>query len=242
MSAFLFAAFMAYFVKGISGFANTLVLTSIMSFFTDNARITPVDLLLGYPANVIQAVKNRKGAHLSQWLPVAVCVVLGNIPGAVLLKRLPAAQIKLICGAAVMAAAAIRSLKRSQETKKGSSRRGLADTILWGMITGISCGLFGIGAFLAVYMGKITHDSREFKGNISLVFLTENTFRILLFLYLGLLTKESLIQTLYLIPAMIIGLWSGITLSDRLNEAKVQNVISATLFASGAVMVVQNLF
>ena len=49
---YFIAAFTAYFVKGLCGFANTLVFTTILSFGTANASISPVDLLLGYPANV----------------------------------------------------------------------------------------------------------------------------------------------------------------------------------------------
>lgn len=51
----------AYFVKGLCGFANTLVFTSILSFGSaTNANISPVDLLVGYPTNVILTWKNRK--------------------------------------------------------------------------------------------------------------------------------------------------------------------------------------
>ena len=39
------AAFTAYFVKGLCGFANTLVFTTILSFGAANASISPVDLL-----------------------------------------------------------------------------------------------------------------------------------------------------------------------------------------------------
>lgn len=60
MYLWLIAALMAYFVKGICGFANTLVFTAILSFGAANARISPVDLLLGYPANLILTWKNRK--------------------------------------------------------------------------------------------------------------------------------------------------------------------------------------
>ena len=43
------AAVCAFFIKGLCGFANTLVFTTILSFAADNACISPVELLLGYP-------------------------------------------------------------------------------------------------------------------------------------------------------------------------------------------------
>ena len=46
------AVCLAYMVKGLTGFANTLVLTAIMSFERSGRDITPMDLLLSFPANV----------------------------------------------------------------------------------------------------------------------------------------------------------------------------------------------
>ena len=53
MWLWILAVLAAYFIKGLCGFANTLVLTTILSFGTDNADISPVDLLLCYPMNGI---------------------------------------------------------------------------------------------------------------------------------------------------------------------------------------------
>lgn len=61
MYLWVIAAVTAYFIKGLCGFANTLVLTSILSFGAANASISPIDLLLlGYPANLILTWNNRR--------------------------------------------------------------------------------------------------------------------------------------------------------------------------------------
>ena len=60
MYLWIIAAFTAYFIKGLCGFANTLVFTSILSFGAANANISPVELLIGYPTNFILTWKNRK--------------------------------------------------------------------------------------------------------------------------------------------------------------------------------------
>ena len=53
------AALCAYFIKGLCGFANTLVFTTILSFGYDNVNISPVELILGYPTRKIDAVLAR---------------------------------------------------------------------------------------------------------------------------------------------------------------------------------------
>ncbi len=53
----------AFFVKGLCGFANTLVFTTILSFGNSNVNISPVELILGYPTNAILAWKERKSIN-----------------------------------------------------------------------------------------------------------------------------------------------------------------------------------
>lgn len=43
----IFAVLCAYFVKGMCGFANTLVHSTILSFRENNINITPVEFLVG---------------------------------------------------------------------------------------------------------------------------------------------------------------------------------------------------
>ena len=85
MLYWIVATVAAFFVKGLCGFANTLVFTSILSFGVSNANISPVELLLGFPTNVILAWKERKSIRWGICLPLALLVVIGTIPGALFL-------------------------------------------------------------------------------------------------------------------------------------------------------------
>ena len=64
----ILATIAAYFIKGLCGFANTLVFTTILSFGTANASISPIDLVLGYPTNLILTWKNRNRLDWKVWL------------------------------------------------------------------------------------------------------------------------------------------------------------------------------
>ena len=55
MSITLLASFCGYLVKGMCGFANTLVFDAILSFWQDNIEITPVDLPLSLVSNLLMA-------------------------------------------------------------------------------------------------------------------------------------------------------------------------------------------
>lgn len=102
MYLWIIAAVVSYFIKGLCGFANTLVFTSILSFGALNANISPIDLLLGYPSNLILTWENRKRLDSKVYLPLAALVLLGSIPGAFLLKNVDARAIKLVFGVVVV--------------------------------------------------------------------------------------------------------------------------------------------
>ena len=47
MAWFIAATLAAFFIKGLCGFANTLIFQSILSFSVNNADISPVELVPG---------------------------------------------------------------------------------------------------------------------------------------------------------------------------------------------------
>lgn len=81
MFLWIIATICAFFVKGLCGFANTLVFTTILSFGNSNVNISPVELILGYPTNIILAWKERKSIKWSICVPLALLVIVGSVPG-----------------------------------------------------------------------------------------------------------------------------------------------------------------
>ena len=238
MNLWIIATVAAYYIKGLCGFANTLVFTSVLSFGESNAAISPVDLLLGYPMNLILAWKSRKSLEPKIYVPLAMLVLMGSIPGAFLLKNVDVGAIKLIFGLVVIA---FGTGMLSQEDNKKDvffSKKVLA---MIGVLAGVVCGLFGVGALLAVYVGRVTENSDSFKANISMVFIVENTFRILLYGILNLLTPDTVNSAILLMPFALLGLLTGVKCSDFLNEKLVRKLTSMLLVLSGAALILKNL-
>ena len=71
------AVLTAYFVKGLCGFANTLVVTTILSFTQASASISPVELLLSYPSNLLMAWREHRSIRWRMCLPLMGLVLLG---------------------------------------------------------------------------------------------------------------------------------------------------------------------
>ena len=238
MYLWIIAATVAYFIKGLCGFANTLIFTSILSFGTSNANISPIDLLLGYPSNLILTWKNRRNLDPKVYLPLAALVLAGSIPGALLLKNVDARAIKLVFGIVVAALGAEMLSRESSKNRVRSSRITLA---VIGVAAGVLCGLFGVGALLAAYVSRVTENGDSFKANTSAVFIVDNTFRIVLYRMLGLLTLATLKSSLLLIPFALLGLFAGIQCSTRMDEKRVRQITSVLLILSGISLILKNL-
>ena len=232
------AAVAAYFIKGLCGFANTLVFTSILSFGASNANISPIDLLLGYPTNLILTWKNRKSLDPKVYLPLATLVLAGSIPGAFLLKNVDARAIKLVFGVVVVVLGAEMLLREYSKKRVRSSKMVLA---IIGVTAGVLCGLFGVGALLAAYVSRVTEGGGSFKANISAVFIVDNTFRIILYSVLGLLTLDTVTSALLLMPFAFMGLFLGMKCSRHMDEKLVKKITSVLLVLSGILLILKNL-
>lgn len=231
------ATLVAYFVKGLCGFANTLILSSILSFGTDTINITPVDLLLSVPTNGIMAWKERKNLDWGMCIPLTLLLLAGSIPGILFLKNAESNLIKIIFGFVVIYIG-LDSLLRNQEYKGTPSKIKL---YLIGILSGVICGIYGVGALLSAYVSRNTKDSHAFKGNICFVFFVENAFRAVLYMCCGIITFETIKRSLMLVPVMLIGLYAGMASSNFLNEKVVKKIVIIMLIVSGVALIINNL-
>lgn len=256
------ATLCAFFVKGLCGFANTLVFTTILSFGNSNVNISPVELLLGYPTNAILVWKERKAINWRMCLPLAGLVIFGSIPGILFLKNADTGLIKILFGI-VIVVLGLEMLLRERRMQCGSrermqlqendakqpgvqvnqktkSRFPIGLTLI-GILSGILCGLYGVGALLGAYVSRVSEDSHSFKGNICVVFLVENTMRVILYAAWGIITFDILKQALVLAPVMLLGLWLGMVSGKVLDEKLVKKIVIVMLIVSGVALIINSL-
>ena len=232
------AVLIAYFVKGVCGFANTLVFTTVMGFATDNVNLSPVDLLLGYPANILMAWKERAHTRFAIWGPLSLMVLLGAIPGALLLKNGDARVIKLLFGLLTMGIGLEMLCRKARPSPQGAPRGTLP---VIGLLSGVLCGLYDVGALLAAYVGRTSDNTAQFRGDMCMVFIIENTFRIFLYTGMGILTVARLTTAALLLPFMLLGLALGMWAVRHISEAAVRRLVIIALLASGLVLALKNL-
>ena len=231
MILWMLAAFVGYFVKGVAGIGNTLVVTSAMAYTRTNAEITPVELLLCVPTNLAVTWVYRR--HIDWKLAIApLCMVLaGDALGVLLLKNVDVTAMKAVFGV-VLILLSVEQLWR--ELRGKPTRSGHPALMLTlGISAGVLCGMFGVGALLAAYLSRVTTDDATYKGTMSIIFTIENFFRVIAYSATGLLTAISLTRAAILLPFMGAGLFLGIRLSNRLNARTMRLIIGVMLLLSG---------
>ncbi len=239
MAVWIIATVCAFFIKGLCGFANTLVFTSILSFGITNINISPVELILGYPTNIIIGIRERKYIKAGICIPMTVLLLIGTIFGTIFLKNADSRIIKIIFGIVVILIG-IEMLLREVLGRNDSKDPKIIPVII-GIISGLLCGLYGVGALLGAYIGRVTDSARAFKANICTIFFVENTFRIILYSFLGIITFDVLKRVLILIPFMFIGLGLGILAAKFISDKSAKKIVTIMLTISGAALILDNL-
>ena len=197
-----------------------------------------MELILGYPSNLILTWKNRNDLSCRIWMPLAILVLAGNIPGALFLKNIDTQIIKILFGFVIIFIGTEMFLRDYSSSKKQSSKPLL---ILIGFLSGILCGLFGVGALLAAYINRVTDNTDAFKANISAVFIVENTFRIILYCFLEIINFSVIRQAVLLMPFMLIGLFAGIKSSHYIQDKLIKKGVIILLILSGIMLIINNI-
>lgn len=227
------AALAAFFVKGLSGFANALIFGAMMNFGADNLQITPLGTLLSTPSNLFIAWKERKKISVKTFLLLTAIMMIGAVPGTFLLKTADTGLLKKVFGILIVALAAEMLLRRPGAAKE--SPRWLMVVI--GLLSGICCGLFGVSALLAAYCSRAFPDPGQFRGTLCAVFAADNVFRLVLYACTGVLTAEILVKAAVLLPFTAIGLGAGLLLSGRLKAETVRKIVIILLIFSGIALI-----
>ena len=232
-----FTVVLAYFVKSITGFGQTLVIGSLFSFVVPNTLTTPVDFLLCMPANAYIVFRERKSISLRAALPFALCSSLGLLPGIFLLRVGSEALLKAILGL-VIVAMAIRIAAAKDDLRAKRSHPIAAASL--GLTSGTLSGAFGVGVLAAIFFKKTSGDKHAFRANTNFTFLLEGAFKFVLYWVAGLLSKEVYLYTLALSPAAVIGMLLGSKLDKHIDERKMKISVIALLILSGTTLFVRN--
>jgi len=228
--------FLAYTVKGMSGFGSGLIAIPLLAFIFPLPFIVPVLGLLSYSGTIMQSFHLRKQVVWRDMLPLIPFSLLGIVIAIWLLVNVNEKILVMALGVFV-SLYAIYSLLPLPDYSGGRK---------WAVIAG-ACGgmvgaLFGTGGpFYVVYLKMRQLEKSQFRATIAMIFLVDGGVRITGYAVSGLYTTQVLWMLLILFPVLFLGMYVGHHLHFKIGQKRFNQVISVMLMMSGIMLLYKSM-
>lgn len=227
--------FVAYTIKGLSGFGSGLVAIPLLALIFPLKFIVPVLGLLSYVGTIIQSITLRKHAVWRDIWPLLPFSMLGIGIAIWLLVSVDANILTMTLGVFVLLYA-VHSLSSSTEPSGG--RRW---AVAAGGFGGLVGALFGTGGpFYVLYLKMRGLEKGAFRATIASIFLIDGGVRMVGYASTGLFTNQVLSLIMILLPVMLIAMYAGNHLHVKIEQARFNQIISIMLMISGLMLIIKS--
>lgn len=227
--------FIAYTVKGLSGFGSGLVAIPFLALIFPLKFIVPALGLLSYIGTIIQSVSLRKHAVWRDILPLLPFSMLGIGVAIWLLVSVDANILAMSLGVFILLYS-VYSLSSSTEPTGG--RRW---AIVAGGFGGLVGALFGTGGpFYVLYLKMRGLDKGAFRATIATIFLIDGGARMVGYASTGLYTSKVLTLIIILLPVLLIAMYVGNHLHVKIEQKRFNQIISIMLMISGIILIIKS--
>jgi uncharacterized membrane protein YfcA len=227
--------FVAYTIKGLSGFGSGLVAIPLLALIFPLKFIVPVMGLLSYVGTIIQGVTLRKHAVWRDIWPLMPFSILGIGIAVWLLVSVEAKILTMALGVFVLLYA-VYSLSPSAEPSGG--RRW---AIVAGGFGGMVGALFGTGGpFYVLYLKMRGLEKGAFRATIASIFLIDGGVRMVGYASTGLYTNQVMSLLIVLLPVLLLAMYVGNHLHVKIEQKLFNQVISVMLMISGLMLIIKS--
>jgi len=221
------------FVNGIVGFGAALVAMPILAFGIDMTLAVPCAGLLVLVLNFQMVWNYRRHLALGGMGPLLAGALPGALAGAYMLRFMSESALRLGLGAVLIGYGLWGLLARRAE------RRELGKP--WAVLTGLLSTSFGTayginGPPLAVYLSFRGGGQQETKAALGAFFIVSGVFVVVAQALAGVYSMHVAKLAAVSVPAMLLGGWAGMRLSNGIGDAHFQAGLYLMLLVMGANM------
>ena len=232
--------FVAYFIRGISGFGSGLVAIPLLAHLLPLQFVVPWILLLDFTASVALGGRSQDRQAIC-WREIGWLLpttLLGILIGATLLVNLPKAPLLIGLGLFV-AAFGLRSLLFMH----GDSPVSHWWSLPAGTVGGIVGAMFGTGGPpYVIYLSRRIHNKRQLRATFSGLFIIDGGLRVIIFAFSGLLNQQTLLLACLVgLPVLVLGLYIGHRIHLGLSNKDMTRIIGLILLVSGSSLLIKGL-
>jgi uncharacterized membrane protein YfcA len=235
LGLYLLATFIGGMTTGIAGFAMGLVVSGIWLHI-----LTPIQtaaLIVGY-ALLAQTYSIWKLRQAMSWRKVAPFIIGGavGVPiGALLLTYINPAHLRIGVGVLLVLYSIYSLAKPALKPVQG----GVPTDLGIGFFNGLLGGLTGLGGIIVTVWVQLRGWPKDVQRIVfQPVILAAQGMTAVSLAFAGAYTAETIKLYLYGLPALAAGIWIGLKLYGKLDEAGFRKVILWLLLISGVSLVV----
>jgi uncharacterized membrane protein YfcA len=225
----------AYLVKGISGFAEGMIMTSLCLLFLDIKFVLPALLVIMLAGDIYNSARLRRDVDWEKIRLAILPSIAGVILGTIFLSILNSALIKTAFGIFV-SLFALNLLFANSKAASGRISRW------WALVAGFSGGLIEAllgtgGPPVVIYLNRAGLKKAAFRATCTAFFLVFNLARLPAYLFAGILTIETALVGIALIPAMVLGTAIGMKAHGFFDEKFFAKCVAGLLLLIGLKMI-----
>lgn len=235
LGLFLVAAFFGGLVSGLSGFAMGLVVSGVWLHI-----ITPDQnaLLIALCGLVTQGSGIWRVRHAINWRAVAPFIIGGAVgvpAGTALLTTVDQATLRVTMGILLVLYSLYGLIRPAFKPVEG----GVPAELGVGVVNGLIGGLTGLGGIAVTIWSQLRGGQKDAQRAIfQPVMFSTFAMTAVALAVAGTYTLEAVKLYALALPALVIGIWCGLKLYGRLDDAAFRRVILILLLASGISLVV----
>lgn len=232
-----FVVCVAFVAESALGFGSTVIAVAVGSMLVPMrpllAALVPLNLVL----SAYFTVRYRRDVDRPVLLRRVLPFMLAAMPvGMLVAARLPESWLKRAFGGFVFALSCVELARAARDAPVKPLPESASRALL--VVGGAVHGMFGVGGPLAVYVVSrwITAKGR-FRATLNALWLTLNVVFLVPYVREGLVSAQSLRESLALSPALLVGMVVGEVAHRRVPQRQFRTGVYVMLLVAGAMLV-----
>ncbi len=222
--------FAAAFTQGVAGFGNALVAVPLLAFFLPIHTIVPLTILCGLIITFFLSWRLWPHIDIKKILPLIIGCTPGVLVGSLLLKNLPQDTLRTFLAFLLLSYSTyslfIKTNKKIRENKILAFGAGFGT----GLISAI---LSAGGPPTIIYTTLTGWNKNDMKATLSGFFLFTGIAIGTVHYATGLTTAAVINLFTLSTPAVLVGVWSGSLVYDKINTQQYVRILLTGLFIMG---------
>lgn len=229
--------FAAGVIQGITSFGFSLLAVPLLSIFLPFKIVVPMLIIYSLFLNSIILYNVRKHVNLKKIYILVIAGIVGTFFGTYALESLDENILKVIVGA-IVTISSIAFIKGYRMPVKNERLSYLPVGLLSGLLNG-SASLSGPPIIL--FLKNQGVEKQIFRASLTSYFWALSISTIPIQLARGLIDKDVMTYTMYLLPGLVIGVLVGVKLGNKVDEAFFKKITLGLILFMGILSIISGL-